>query len=349
MSRARQTVSFVAKSALSIGLVTLLVVRLGVHDVTRSLRTAHWPLLAAAAALLLASNVLGSLQWGWLLRAQGHGAPWRRIVSAYFVGLFFNNFLPANVGGDLARVHRISERDRGLSPTISATLLDRLIGLFVIAAFGVAAIPLLVLDAGGVRAGYTRAAAWNEVLHEPLIYASVVVFFAAAGIALLALRSRAVLSVLLRPIRAVSPPAFAERAERAFASVHALATRGRLLTGIALFAGVVQVMRIYVHFLVAQALDIHLPPAALWAFVPILAVVAALPISLNGLGVREWAATVLLPSVGVSAGAAFAWQLLTYAIAVALSVGGAVLFLRETVHAARPSREPGAQAETQGA
>jgi uncharacterized membrane protein YbhN (UPF0104 family) len=155
--------------------------------------------------------------------------------------------------------------------------------------------------------------------------------------------------LLLRPVRAVSSPAFTERAERAAASVLALAARSRLILGVMLLAGVVQVMRIYVHFLVAQALDIRLPHAALWAFVPILAVVAALPVSLNGLGVREWAATVLLPSVGVAPGAAFAWQLLTYAVAVVLSLAGAVFFLRDTVRASRPSMSLTAQVRSREA
>jgi uncharacterized membrane protein YbhN (UPF0104 family) len=304
-------VLFLGKVGLSLALVVVLLIRLDVRAVGASLARANWPPLVAAAMLLAVSNVLGSLQWGALLRAQGSTAPTSRIVSAYFVGLFFNNFLPANVGGDVARITSVAPYSPALSPTVSATVMDRLIGLFVIAAFGIVSAPLSMRE-----------------VREPLIYALVAASFAGAGAALLAARSRALLALAVAPVRAMGASALAARAERTAASLRSLASRGGLLFGVMLFAALIQVLRVYVHFLVARALGIRVSEATLWTFVPILAVVAALPISLNGLGVREWAASVLLPSGGVPSAAAFAWQLTTALVALVVSLAGAVLFLR---------------------
>ena len=82
-------------------------------------RARRW--LAAAAGLLLASNVLGAWQWQRLLRAVEIRIPFWKVLSYYHVGLFFNNFLPANVGGDFARVLDASR----YGPSRAAALLDR--------------------------------------------------------------------------------------------------------------------------------------------------------------------------------------------------------------------------------
>ncbi len=316
----------VLKSGLSLAIVVLLLARLDTQAVWHSVRHANLGWLAAAALVLVLSNLAGSLQWGLLLRAQGLAAPWPKIIASFHIGLFFNNLLPANVGGDLARIHGVSGYSAGLSPVVSATLMDRLIGLFVIAAFGVAAAPL------GMR----------EV-HQPFIYASVVLTFVGAGAALLVARSRRVTRWALRPVRALGFTRLAERGERTFASLHALARRGSVIAGVLAIAVVTQVLRLYVHYLVARGLGIRVSQAALWTFVPVLAVVAALPVSLNGLGVREWAATKLLPHAGLAPEAAFAWQLTTAVVAMAISLSGAALFVR---NAMRPARTPAASRES---
>ncbi len=311
-----------AKTALSLGLVIFLAFRLDLARVVASLRGASWPLLAAAAGLLVVSNLLGSFQWVALLRAQGNTAPARRVVSAYFTGLFFNNFLPANVGGDLARGHGVARYSNGLSPTVSATLMDRLIGLIAIAAFGCASSPVSMRE-----------------VQEPVIYAIVGLSFTGALGALVAARSERLRALATSPLRLVGMTDLARRVHRTLGHLGSLASRGKLVAGLLVFSAGIQVLRIYVHYLVARALGIRVSEATLWTFVPILAVVAALPVSLNGLGVREWAATVLLPAAGVRSEAAFAWQLTTYLVAFATSLAGAVLFLRR--QAAAPVPEPG--------
>lgn len=312
------------KSGLSVALVVLLLGRLDTEAVWHSVKHADVALLIAAGAVLILSNLAGSLQWGLLLRAQGLTPPWPTVISSFHIGLFFNNLLPANVGGDVARIHGVSGYSAGLSPVVSATVMDRLIGLFVIAAFGVAAAPL------GMR----------EV-HQPVIYGSVVLTFLGAGAALLAARSRRLTRLALRPVRGLGFHALADRADRTLGSLRALALRTPVIVGVTGIAVGTQILRLYVHYLVARGLGIQVSQAALWTFVPVLAVVAALPVSLNGLGVREWAATRLLPHAGLAPEAAFAWQLTTAVVAMAISLSGAALFVR---NALRPERREAAKA-----
>src|SRR5262249_58587733 len=103
-----------------------------------------------------------------------------------------------------------------------------------------------------------------------------------------------------------------------------------------------QVMRIGVHILFARALGLRVEPAYFFLFVPLLAVIVSLPISLNGIGVREGAGILLFGMVGLDRASAFALQFGPYLVAVGVSpIGGMVFFARIPSPPARSPRFPG--------
>jgi uncharacterized membrane protein YbhN (UPF0104 family) len=75
-----------------------------------------------------------------------------------------------------------------------------------------------------------------------------------------------------------------------------------------------------------RALGLHLPMMALLAFTPVVAIAQVLPLSLNGLGIREGAFVLFLGPLGVSTGQAVAVGLIVYALTLAVSLLGAPAF-----------------------
>ncbi len=55
-----------------------------------------------------------------------------RLLKLYFVGLFFNNFMPGNVGGDFKKVYdiRVQGGQDSVGAGLTATFFDRIFGLF---------------------------------------------------------------------------------------------------------------------------------------------------------------------------------------------------------------------------
>ena len=94
------------------------------------------PLVLAVVCLGL-SNFTACLQWKLLLEKQDVHLGYGRLLKLYYVGLFFNNFMPGNVGGDAKKVYDI--RMQGGQDTVgaglTATFFDRLFGLFFITLF----------------------------------------------------------------------------------------------------------------------------------------------------------------------------------------------------------------------
>jgi uncharacterized membrane protein YbhN (UPF0104 family) len=76
-------------------------------------------------------------------------------------------------------------------------------------------------------------------------------------------------------------------------------------------------------FLVALAIGLHVGWGAIVAFMPVVAIVQVLPLTIGGLGLREGAFVVFLGPLGVTASQAIAFGLLVYALNLAVSLLGA--------------------------
>ncbi|HEY6867831.1 MAG TPA: lysylphosphatidylglycerol synthase transmembrane domain-containing protein [Candidatus Eisenbacteria bacterium] len=299
-----------AKIAISAALMVFLFRRVPIGSIGDVLGHARGEWLAAAAALLLFSNVLGSYQWHRLLEVVGIRIPFWKTCAYYHVGLFFNNFLPANIGGDIARVMDAARHGPTRAAAISTVLMDRLIGTVALAGLA------LVTTLPAV-----------DQFHLSLVYGSLAAFFALCVVLLWAVFHPALLPAVERGLSRLGlgglKPHLDELAER----LHGFRSQRRLMLKLFLVATVTQVSRIGVHVLVARALALDVALPYFFLFVPLLAVIVSLPISLNGIGVREGAGIVLFGMIGVSRAHAFSLQFTTYLVAVAISLLGGMIFL----------------------
>lgn len=313
----------VAKVVFSLGLFAFLFTRMPVAHVAAALRAANLPMLAGAFLLLFVSNVLGAWQWWHLLDAVGIRIRFPRVLGYYHVGLFFNNFLPANIGGDIARVVDASRHGETRAAAVSTVVLDRVIGTIALAGLAVVTtVPAI-----------TR-------FHLGLMYLALVGFLGLSVGMLIGVLHPSVLPAVERVMTRVGLKFLEPHLDDLSRRFAAYRSRGSLFAGLIALALVIQVMRVGVHVVVARALGVSLPVTYFLLFVPLLAVIVSLPISLNGIGVREGAGMVLFGMVGVGRELAFSLQFTTYLVAVAVSLLGAFVLLGRTVRRSLRSRDP---------
>jgi glycosyltransferase 2 family protein len=99
--------------------------------------------------------------------------------------------------------------------------------------------------------------------------------------------------------------------------------------------------------LAVHALDIDVSPTALLAFVPAVAIVQVLPVTIGGFGLREGAFALFLNPLGVSTDQAVSLGLVMYAMHLLSSLFGAPSFAagrRRRPHAPAASPDPMAPA-----
>lgn len=244
-------------------------------------------------AAFLVCHLVTATKW-WLL--MGRAIPLATALRAHFAGLAANLCLPGAAGGDAVRaaLAHVSLRD---GPRVAAAAVgDRLIDLTALAAL---ALTGLVLLPRGEEASAALA----------LTVAGIVFAAAIAGLFLL--------PALARRIWGRWPGLPAR--DLTFRLADAFAALGRrpglLLFALALSAAV-QAVLILLSIRLAEPMGVDVAWAA-WFFAwPLAKIVATLPISLGGLGVRESSLAALLAPFGAAApavvAAGLAWQGILY-------------------------------------
>jgi len=310
------------KVLLSVALMAFLFARIPFSSVASALTHASRPWLVAAFLVLVASNVLGSWQWDQLLAAVGIQIPFWKVCAYYHVGLFFNNFLPANIGGDLVRIADATRYDTTPATAFSTVLMDRMVGTVALAGLAlVTTLPAI------------------DRFHLTLAYLARVGFFVFSFIMLWAVFHPGLLPALERVLARIGLGSLKPHLDDLAARLADFRDQRGLMLRLVAVALIVQVSRIAVHVLVARSLGLHIPLAYFFLFVPLLAVIVSLPISLNGIGLREGAGVVLFGLIGVGRTQAFALQFTTYLVAVAVSLLGGLIFLVRTPRRRALARE----------
>lgn len=293
-------------------LIWFVLSRLSLQDVRQAMTHPHWGTLLAALAVYGISAVAGAVQWTWILHMGGVPAAPRQIRRIYFIGLFFNNFLPANIGGDAYKILDLGgQHDRRLG-VFCATLLDRLIGLSALAAQAVIVLAIA------------------STMQIPLPQTALLLIPALVALAgLLALLLSRRLGRLLPQMAArAKQPALADRLRRLTDEFARYRPHVRWLNGVFLFSVLVQTLRMVTHLLVAYGLGFRLETAQmvqLMVLVPLLGIALTLPITINGIGLRESISAGLLTWTGMAAPEAVAMEVVAYLVQVVFSLQGGVL------------------------
>jgi len=120
------------KVAVAAGLLVWLVARLPDPAALwkQLLQANKWPLLLGAATYASAV-ALSAAKWGILLRAAGIQLPPGRLLTYQWIAEFFNNFLPAQVGGDVLRGYAVAADTQRRADAAASVVIDRFIGLMV--------------------------------------------------------------------------------------------------------------------------------------------------------------------------------------------------------------------------
>jgi uncharacterized protein (TIRG00374 family) len=275
--------------------------------------SASLSLLLLVYSLDLVGCFLVAWRWTVLLQVHGVSAPLTVLMKSVMVASFFNNFLPSTVGGDAMRAYDSYRLGQSKGTAVSAVLVDRLLGLVALSLLALCSLPF-VPEFSGSR---TLLAVMVVLLGTGLAAVTWAIF--SEGAPLLASR----LPVCYLPVTLTGLFARFWGAFRVYRGQPMVLARA---LGLSL---VLQGSVVLAYVLLAQSL--RLPVAALsfcW-IVPLTLFVTMVPISINGIGLRENAMVLFLGMHGVTGTDAVAYAWLLYAGSLVWgAVGGIVYALR---------------------
>ncbi len=283
------------KLAVTVGLLAYLFSRIELGSVVQLVAGASWGWVAAGFVLYLALQGLCAWRWLLLARVLNLDGSWSTFVRYYYVGMFFNLFLPTGVGGDVYRCYYIARSSSDWTRAIVSVLADRGVG------FGT----MCVIAAVATFAfGAVDLPAWLE-------------WALGAGVA-------GVLILLAVAVAARGP---LSSIRTTMPLIVEFFRRPGILAFVAGLSFLLQSLVIVVNIFNAEALHLDVPVVFFFILIPLIAVATMIPVSLNGLGIREGAFVFFLAQVGVPEAQALALALLWLAVTAAAGLVGGLVWL----------------------
>ncbi len=276
------------------------------------LRGLDWSLAAPAVLLAGLAYPLQAWRWQVLLRTQDIVLPFRWVHGVFWIGQFYNSFLPGGVAGDAVRLAQLWQVAPARRAGAAASLLaERLLGLGALLALATLAL--------GAQVAFARE---DERLRSLLV----------ASVTACALLTVAEWS-LVRP-RWWEPVSTRVLGAKRAAVLHdaavALGARGLALTGAATLSVGVWLVDFLSLWLLAGAVGVNAGLLTVAVAAAAAYVAASLPVSIGGHGVREVSLVTVLGWLGHGGGGDGGVALLAlafWALSVAWCLVGGVVQL----------------------
>lgn len=310
----RDKLTALLKLVVSAALIAFIFSRADLAALGARLAGANGLLVLLALIAYFGAIVMNTAKWAVLLRAQAPGVPFGALLRYTFIGVFFNNILPANIGGDVMRGYGLSAYTESKLDAAASVIVDRLVGLMAFVSSAVVAALIAI---------YTTHLPDLVVVGAVAIVALAALVFAFA--VLFSRRLRIVLArlfdwSLLRPLA----PVYGRLAD----AFGAYRFRYKTLLAAYLIGMTGLMLTNAVNYLLSQALGGGISFLAIALFNPLIALVLLIPISVGGLGVNQNAYVGFYGLVGVPHDHALAVSLLIQALIIISSLPGGLLWLR---------------------
>jgi uncharacterized protein (TIRG00374 family) len=298
----QKTILLLLKAGVSIGLIALLIWRADLRATLTILGDVKLWAFAAALVSMAFGVLLRACKWHLLLRVQGGSGSFLTSVRVTYMSMFVNNFFLGTLGGDAFRAHHASNYSNSVGAAASAVIAERATGIF-------SAI-LLVYFAGILLAP-------RELVTTRLLL--IVSIVAAIGVVslgvLVSLRSKLRRIPILRRFPKLTGFSHDLTTSLQIYRNHLGVLAAALILSLAFY--LVQTMTVS---LLAVAARTELGFLSLLFIIPLTGILAVIPISINGIGVKEGATIFYLEQIGTPGSAAFL-------IAISARVGNLLISL----------------------
>jgi len=257
-------------------------------------------------------QVLCSQRWRLLAGSLNMRAPYFRFVQMYSVGTFFNIGLPSLVGGDVVKAYMLSrENSRPLQFGLASVLQDRATGMISLFVYGTAASLLLPLSWRGIPFWFLYACIWLG------IFAAVYLIW----------KGDRIFPKLLPPLISSSLHKIRGPLVDFRKSLVTAHLPGKAILQIAAWSLLNSALVLWMFQQLSAAAQHPVDLVAFSVLYPLISLITMLPISLGGLGIREWAYVEALSLVGIPRSGALLIALTTSALIILCSLTAALLIL----------------------
>jgi hypothetical protein len=281
----------------------------------------EWSYLYLSLLIYLLAQILCAFKWKILAAPLGIIYPLKKFIAYYFIGMFFNLFLPTSIGGDMGKCYYLAKGKNSWSRAIISVLGERITGvisLLVVLIIGTFYlhhyVPLRKITVS------IKPIVMNINLGLWVIILIIIALLALTGLCLVLASTNRLGFLANQTINWVKKSfipeiiiPFRENPTTVFKAI-----------GLGL---VFQLLIILIHILIGYSLALTVPLLYYFILYPIADLISFLPLTFNGIGLREWIYMYLFGLISISQEAALGFSLLWFFILCLASLMGGMVFV----------------------
>lgn len=252
----KKKLKFLVKLIIGIAILIFLFSKTNVQEFIDMLATADYKYFIFALFLYIFGQIISTKKWMIISQQLGFNNTFLRYLRWYFLGMFYNTFLPTNIGGDAIKVVKMRDNNtHKIKRAVISVLTDRITGVCMLSIF--------------IMAGW-------------IFYNSkFIINILNLGIILSVLFGILTLIFLLNH-KNIIPEKFAV----IYDLVKSVCEK-KCMIKIIFISFVFHIFLIVIHCCIAKMYSMDIPTTYYFLLYPITAIIAALPISINGMGIKE--------------------------------------------------------------
>ncbi len=258
---------------------------------------------------IVLNYVIGAFRWKQLLVQEDiQDVSVKYLTNLYFIGAFFNNFMPTSIGGDVYKMYQLGKKIKNAAVGISSTFMERFTGM----------IALVFVSYAGLLFGMsdflaTLPSAWtsNQLYVTLFKIAAFSGFWVLSVVGFLSLGFLSKRILFLKDI---------------YNAILAYNNEKKVLVIAFLTSFIVQLLSIFTQYFILLSLGITIPITYALFIFPVITLAGFFIPSINSLGVQEFFYKELLFLRGISNPLALGASLLYQFARLLVSLVGGVLY-----------------------
>lgn len=311
---ATRAYSYVLKLGLGLGILALVAYFVDLRETLNALRSAHPGWLLLSLACYISTRILMGIKWWVLLGGRRDTVSYATVQRALLLSDYHGLLFPNTLAIDAFRAVLLRHHPRGWTHTAASIVADRVINVAVAAVVALLALLITSLVV-------TTPFASSITLAAVAICSSVVV-------AALAVASQRLFDLAIAMLRAIAGrgalEGLVDRILHKLGELHGamrtMLTNPRVVVQAVLLAALLVLMRCLSAYFAFWAIGTPVGIGWALALMPVITILALLPLTLFGLGLKDGAFVFFFTGIGVAASAALAVSLVTYALIILSSV-----------------------------
>ena len=303
-------ISTIIKLLISIILIGWILHKVNLIKLKNILISANLLWILAAVSLHIYAYWASGKRWQILLNALEVKETVKNLIKSYLVGTFFNQFLPTIVGGDMIRAMDLSEPCQSLTKSLTIILLERFIGIIAL---------LSLVNVGFIlRMKYIHEVTYWPIYVQIVFILSIIILFSMGN-------------VITTEIERHVPKKFFKKVLYKILLVLDTLTKFRshpipLLKAFILSITLQLVFILHYYFL-SISIGLHISFAFLLIIIPIIFLLSMLPVSINGIGLRESLFIYFFSKIGISPEKSLTICILGFSITLFYGLIGGLIYM----------------------